>query len=191
MVNEDTRMYVIASGDRIILRDGLPSDMNRYVRWMTKGEWTTYDAPWESGLMSRTEEEIRDKFLERFVQDISSPRCRAIIATKENKPLGWVNRYGDKRFPSAWLIGIDICEDDYLNKRLGTEAFGLWVDYLFSNSDIHRIGFDTYSFNKRMVRVGEKLGFTHEGTEREIIYWQNEWVDRLHFGMLRKEWKAR
>jgi RimJ/RimL family protein N-acetyltransferase len=135
----------------------------------------------------------KERFTKRFLNDSSLPRQKAIICLKEdqNKPLGWMNRYGDERFPSAWLIGICICEDDYLNKGFGAEAFRLWIDYLFANSDIHRLGFATYSFNPRMIRVGEKLGFTHEGTDREIIFWQNEWLDRLHFGLLRREWKAR
>lgn len=182
---------MIATGQRTILRDGFVSDVDDYVRWMKRGEWIQFDAPWETDWQSMTDEEIRKIFPERFLHKASAPRRRAIIVTKKEKPLGWVNRYGDKRFPDAWLIGIDICEDDYLNRGLGTEAFGLWLDYLFSNSDVHRIGFDTYSFNPRMVRVGEKLGFVHEGTEREVINWQNEWVDRLHFGMLRKEWEGR
>ncbi len=49
----------------------------------------------------------------------------------------------------------------------------------------------TYSFNPRMIRVAEKLGFMHEGTEREVINWQGEWLDRLCFGILRKEWEER
>lgn len=184
-------MLVIASGQRVILQEGLLSDVDDYVRWMKRGEWMQFDAPWETGCQSLTDEEIRKSFSERFLHDLSLPRKCAIIATKEKRALGWVNRYGHKKFPSAWYIGIDICEDDCLNKGLGTEAFGLWVDYLFSNSDVHRIGFDTYSFNRRMIRVGEKLGFVLEGTDREVIYWKGSWFDRLHFGLLRKEWGER
>jgi RimJ/RimL family protein N-acetyltransferase len=184
-------MQMITSGQRVILRDGLLADVDDYVRWMKRGEWMQFDAPWETGCQSLNDEEIRKSFSERFLHNLALPRNRAIIATKEKGALGWVNRYGDKRFPSAWLIGIDICEDDHLNKGFGTEAFGLWVDYLFSNLDVHRIGFATYSFNRRMIRVGEKLGFVHEGIDREVIYWKGRWLDRLHFGMLRKEWRKR
>ena len=182
---------VIASGKRTILRDGLFSDIDDYIRWMRHGEWLQFDAPWENDLRALTDEEIRQSFSKRFLQQLSSPRQGAIIAMKEAGIIGWVNRYGDKRFPSAWLIGIDICEDDYLNKGLGTEAFGLWLGYLFANSDVHRIGFDTYSFNPRMIRIGEKLGFVHEGADREIVNWNGHWFDRLHFGMLRAEWEKR
>jgi RimJ/RimL family protein N-acetyltransferase len=158
---------------------------------MTRGEWLLYDAPWETEF--RSLKAAKERFVEKFLHDVSAPPKRAIICAKEHqdKPIGWVTRYGDKRFPDAWLIGIDICEDEYLSMGYGTEAFRLWVDYLFSNSEVHRLGFDTYSFNSRMVHVGEKLGFIHEGTEREVIYWQNVWVDRLHFGLLRKEWEPR
>ena len=117
------------------------------------------------------------------------PRKRAMIATLEGEPLGWVNRYGDKSFPEAYRVGISIGEDAYLNQGIGTEALGLWVDYLFSNSDVHRIGLDTWSFNARMMRVAEKLGFVREGAERELIQWQGEWLDLVHFGMLRREWE--
>lgn len=182
-------MKVLASGQRVILRDGLSSDTDDYVRWMRQGEWRQFDAPWETDWWSMPDAEIRTKFAERFLKEPSTPRRIAIIASKQKKALGWVNRYGDKRFPGAWLVGIDICEDDCLNKGMGSEAFGLWVDYLFSHSDVHRIGFDTYSFNPRMIRIGEKLGFTHEGTERELIFWKDVWFDRLHYGMLRNEWE--
>jgi RimJ/RimL family protein N-acetyltransferase len=181
---------MIASGQRVVLRDGLSSDVDDYLRWMRRGEWLRFDAPWENE-PAMTDDEIRTHFTKRFLNDPSTPRWIALIVTKEERALGWVNRYGDKRFPDAWLVGIDICEDDSLNKGLGTEALGLWVDYLFSNSNVHRIGFDTYSFNRRMIRVGEKLGFVHEGTDREVIYWKGSWLDRLHFGMLRNEWERR
>jgi RimJ/RimL family protein N-acetyltransferase len=183
-------MRVITTGRKVILRTGHVSDIDVYMSWMKGGEWLKYDAPWETDFKSL--EVARERFIEKFLADSSLPFKRAIICAKAEieKPIGWLNRYDEKRFPDAWLIGIDICEDDYLNKGFGTEAFKLWIDYLFSNSDVHRLGFNTYSFNERMVRVGEKLGFTHEGTDREVVFWQNKWIDRLHFGLLRKEWDS-
>lgn len=185
MDRKDRKTYVIASGKTVILRDRLPSDASSWVHWMTHGEWREYDAPWEGT------DGIARKFLESCVKNVPLPRNYAMICTKENKPLGWVNRYSDKRFLDVWSVGINICEDEYLNKGIGTEALGLWIGYLFSNSDIHRIALATYSFNKRMMRVAEKLGFVFEGVNREIIKWQDKWLDRVHFGMLRKEWEKR
>jgi RimJ/RimL family protein N-acetyltransferase len=185
-------MCVIVSGERVVLRDRQPSDVEIYLRWQTHGEWLLYDAPWENEHVPTTAEEeeaFRACFLEKCQQEFPVPRKRATIVTPEGGPLGWVNRYGDERFPSAWLVGISIGEDVYLNQGIGTEALELWVDYLFSNSDVHRIGLDTWSFNERMMRVAEKLGFIREGVERELIQWQGKWLDLVHFGMLREEWE--
>jgi RimJ/RimL family protein N-acetyltransferase len=187
---KNSEPLIIVSSNAVILRDALFADVESYVRWMNQGEWQQYDAPWEIEYLFRDEHEVRKMFSERYMRNLSSPRSRAIIATQEHKPLGSVNRYVEERFPDAWFIGINICEDDYLNKGIGTEALKLWVDYLFAKSNIHRIGLATYSFNPRMIRVAEKLGFTHEGTDREIIRWHGEWVDRLHFGVLRNEWRG-
>ena len=187
MGHKDINTLVLAFGEKVLLRDGLPSDADAYSRWMTHGEWLEYDAPWETRGASGNSEGAGRGFVKTFVEERASPRNRAIIATTENRPIGWVNWYSEKRFPQACCVGIDICEDDCLNKGMGTEALRLWIRYLFLSSDVHRIGLNTYSFNKRMIRVAEKVGFTPEGAEREIIQWQGQWLDRVRFGMLRQE----
>jgi RimJ/RimL family protein N-acetyltransferase len=185
---------VLAKGKRVFLRDYLPSDIDHYFRWQFSGEWRSFDAPWEESRFSTmTAEEIealRQRLRERCQEELDSPRKRAVIVGIEGKPLGWVNRYAKERFPDVWYVGIDICEDDCLGRGFGTEALGLWIDYLFSHSDVHRIGLDTWSFNPRMMRVAEKLGFVYEGAERELIEWQGERLDFVHYGLLRREWRV-
>jgi RimJ/RimL family protein N-acetyltransferase len=65
------------------------------------------------------------------------------------------------------------------------------VDYLFTNSTVHKIALDTWSFNERMIRVAGKLGFIQEGIERELILWQGQWLDLVHCGILRQEWEEK
>lgn len=184
----------IASGTRVVLRDPQPSDADRWVYWRDHGSWREYDAPWEALIPALTEEQqerTRRSFLERCSEERPSPRSTAIIAVSGNVPVGSVTRYAEKRFPDAWYVGISICEDAYLNQGIGSEALALWVDHLFAHSDIHRIGLRTYSFNERMLRVAEKVGFAREAVERELIRWRGEWLDRMSYGMLRREWEAR
>jgi len=184
---------VIAVGKKVILRDRLPSDVESALRWRTTGEWRFYDAPWEgveTSLRSEQEAEFRQHFLEKCGEELPNPRKSALIITNLDYPIGWVTRYGENRFPDCWMVGIDICEDEFLEKGLGQEALRLWVGYLFANSIVHRIGLDTWSFNRRMVRVAEKVGFLYEGAQRQMIQWQGEWLDLIHFGMTRSEWEA-
>ena len=187
-------MTVIASGDNLILRDRLQSDVDRFIYWQTHGEWRLLDAPWEdshTSLTAELEASLRTQFLESCAEELPSPRKAAIIAEKDGRPLGWVIRSGEDRMPDTWMVGIDICEDDTLNKGLGTEALGLWVDYLFANSTIHRIGLNTWSLNPRMRHVAKKLGFIPEGVRREVRRWDGKWLDFVHFGMLRTEWEEK
>jgi RimJ/RimL family protein N-acetyltransferase len=181
-------------GRRLRLRDYLPTDVDALLGWQIQGQWRLFDAPWEGVRTTYTQAEqaqYRQRFLEGLAEDLPSPRKRMMIALLDDQPIGWVSRYGEDRFPDTMMIGIDICEDDRLEQGLGTEALGLWVDYLFANSTTHRLGLDTWSFNPRMLRVAKKLGFTPEGAQREVVQWQGQWLDFVHFGMLRGEWELR
>lgn len=177
-------------GSFVTLRDAVPSDIESYQRWMRSGEWREFDAPWEEEPGGGDEAEVERIFRRNFLDERTDPRHRLIIALHDDRPIGWVNRYENSRFPASWSVGIDICEDEHLNRGFGTEALRLWVDYLFLSSDIHRIAFATYSFNNRVVRIAQKLKFTLEGRDREIVQWQGHWLDRLHFSLLRAEWES-
>jgi len=183
---------ILITGRRLCLREDIPADVDVYLRWQIHGQWRLLDAPWEGVRTSYTEAEeaqYRQRFLEGLAEDLPSPRKQVVIALLDERPIGWVNRYGEQRFPDTWMVGIDICEDDLLEQGLGTEALGLWVEYLFANSTIHRLGLDTWSFNPRMMRVAEKLGFTPEGAQRQVVQWKGQWLDMIHYGMLREEWE--
>jgi len=195
MNKNEIEINIIASGHLVNLRDRYPSDSSIYLKWLMKGEWREYDAPWENIDAPDTEEKkdiILNRFLEDCKKDQPVPRSKAIITTTVNKPIGWLNRYKrGELFPDTWFVGIGIGEDEYLNKGMGTEALSLWIHYLFSNSNVHRISLDTWSFNKRMMHVAEKVGFVFEGTQREFIKWKNEWIDAVHYGLLRREWEEK
>jgi RimJ/RimL family protein N-acetyltransferase len=38
--------------------------------------------------------------------------------------------------------------------------------------------------------VAEKIGFVYEDRAHALRQWQGEWLDLLHFGMLREEWQG-
>ena len=184
---------MIASGKKVILRDRIPADVDRWLYWRTHGAWRKLDAPWEGVhdyVSAEKKAELRERFLEMCAKEPPELRGLAAIATPDGTPLGWVNRYHAKRNPDEWYVGIGIAEDGDWNRGLGTESLWLWVDYLFANSDFHRIGLTTWSFNPRMMRVAEKVGFLHEGTQREVREWEGEFLDCMQYGMLRREWEA-
>ena len=201
MSNEYQPEYeLIGKGDLVILRTLIVTDRDHYLRWQTQGEWRLLDAPWEqpateqkkAGENSQPQTNPQADSAPNkpaSIQDDSIPKKRAVIATLENKPLGWVSRYCSKNSPIIWYVGIAIAEDDYLNRGYGTQALQLWVDHLFANSDYHKLCLDTWSFNPRMMSVAEKIGFIPEGSQRQMQFWEGKWLDFVHYGMLREEWE--
>lgn len=61
-------------------------------------------------------------------------------------------------------------------RGFGTEATRLIVDHLFAVG-VHRIGLEVFAFNPRARRVYEKVGFVLEGTMRDALLWDGQWVD--------------
>jgi len=185
---------VLASGHSVLIRDRVPEDVETYLHWMTSGEWRYLDAPWEGvreSMDEKTTEEMREKILKLYEQELPEPRSFAFVATSEGIAIGRVSRYSRGTQKHEWCVGIDVCVDDCLNRGLGTEALALWVDYLFENSQIHRLALETWSSNPRMARVAEKVGFQLEGRLREAQLWEGQWLDKLQYGFLRQEWKQK
>jgi len=187
-------MNILATGRRVLLRDRVVEDIDTYLRWMNTGEWRRFDAPWARGqeaMDARTEGEYRKRLEEVVEGDLPVPRLHAMIETVDGVAVGWVNRYSRGSQKDEWCVGIDLCEDELLNQGYGTEALSLWINHLFENSDIHRLALETWSFNPRIIRVAEKVGFRSEGRLREAQHWDGAWLDKLQFGLLRPEWRSR
>lgn len=65
-------------------------------------------------------------------------------------------------------------------RGLGTEATRLIIEHGLTTMGMHRITLEVYAFNPRARHVYEKVGFVHEGTGREALRFDNQWID-VHF----------
>ena len=65
-------------------------------------------------------------------------------------------------------------------RGLGTEATRLVVKHGLTTMALHRISLEVYDFNPRARRVYEKVGFVHEGTGREALLFDGNWID-VHY----------
>jgi RimJ/RimL family protein N-acetyltransferase len=65
----------------------------------------------------------------------------------------------------------------FYGRGLGTEATRLVTDYAFGVVGLHRIELEVYAFNPRARHVYEKAGFVHEGTKRDALHWDGQWID--------------
>ncbi|MFE3113884.1 GNAT family N-acetyltransferase [Kitasatospora indigofera] len=73
---------------------------------------------------------------------------------------------------------------------MGTEASRLILGHAFEAVGVHRVELSVYAFNPRARRVYEKIGFVHEGTRRNALHWDGEWIDAHTMAVLADEWVA-
>lgn len=76
------------------------------------------------------------------------------------------------------------------NRGLGTEATRLVVGHGFEQLGLNRIALGVFNFNPRAIRAYEKAGFVAEGTEREALFHEGEWIDATCMSILAREWSA-
>ena len=96
--------------------------------------------------------------------------------------IGWVSHYFDleyldnkERIPA---IGIDIPEKSIYNRGVGTEALKQFMDYL-SKAGYKHFYIQTWSGNKRMLHVAEKLGFKVYFVKKNHRLINNEMYDAV------------
>jgi RimJ/RimL family protein N-acetyltransferase len=147
-------------------------------------EWKKWDAPYfPLQYIDLT------AFREKIYKYNQFPVPSRMVIEKDGQLIGTVNYYWEHE-PSKWLeIGIVIYFPELWRNGIGTEALKLWIDYLFKNLPIVRIGLTTWSKNERMIKVGYKLGMKLEGRLRKCRFYEGKYYDSIRMGILREEWE--
>jgi len=190
----DGAEFVELGGERVLLRDPRPEDVEARLRWVTtETAWQDWDAPWEGPKIMPPEriDERRQAMLESIAEPLPTPRSSLYVELPGGPLLGWVNSYRHDPVHRTASAGIDICESAFWGQGIGTEALRLWIGYLFTELDLHRVGLETWSGNQRMIRCAEKCGFVEEGRFRENVEYRGGRYDGVKLGLLRREWEAR
>lgn len=94
-----------------------------------------------------------------------------------NDAQGWAN-FGVWFIPEVWGDGYAI------------EASASLIEYGFQQLRLHRISAVVDAPNEASITLCERLGFTHEGTNREQKFVDGEYVDVELYGLLADEWKG-
>lgn len=86
-------------------------------------------------------------------------------------------------------IGIVIFNEEYWGKGIGSTALKIWINEIFSeNPKLVRLGLSTWSGNKRMMKLAEKLKLKKEAVYRKARIVNEQYYDSVSYGILREEW---
>ena len=125
--------------------------------------------------------------------DWPSPRANLVVADRESDRLIGLVTWSWESEETYWpVVGIVLYEPATWGYGLGYEALGLWSDYLFDALPaIARLDLRTWSGNRGMMRLAEKLGYTLEARFRKARLVEGAYYDGLGYGVLREEWRER
>lgn len=84
---------------------------------------------------------------------------------------------------------IRIGESNSWNKGIGSEAIRLLSEFGFRDLNLHRIYLHVFATNSRAIRVYEKNKFVREGILRQAAYINNEFVDVVCMGLLKRDYE--
>ncbi len=146
-------------------------------------EWKKWDAPYYEHQTLTYE-----VFLEKRDKIVAQDDYWGIEV--DGELIGMVSYYWEHQ-SSLWLeMGIVIYEPQYWSGGYGTKALTMWIDHLFHEMPLVRVGYTTWSGNARMIKVGEKLGMTMEARLRKVRFWNGTYYDSIRMGILREEWES-
>lgn len=89
--------------------------------------------------------------------------------------------------PSVAEIGW-VMNPDYGGRGFATEAARAVIDLGFRHYGLHRIFAQLDARNASSARLCERLGMTKEAHFRQDFWNKGEWVDSVHYGLLRDDW---
>jgi RimJ/RimL family protein N-acetyltransferase len=146
-------------------------------------DWKKWDAPYfphKSMPFAEFMEKIAPKW-------IGKENYWAITVNEE--VYGTVSYYFEDE-QKRWLeMGIALYQSNDWSKGLGTRTLRLWMQHIFNTLPLVRVGLTTWSGNKRMIRVAEKLGMQMEARIRKVRYYEGNYYDSIRMGILREEWE--
>ncbi|QQE77081.1 GNAT family N-acetyltransferase [Alicyclobacillus sp. SO9] len=175
-------------GEKVVLRKPTDEDIDELYFW--KYEEKKQEAKkWNGPYIQQnhiTKEEYRRLWFQEVLPNVPS----SLVIRADDKAVGDVVAYWiDKN--TNWLeTGIVIYDIHYWNGGYGTEAYKLWIDFLFESTELHRLGMSTWSGNVRMMRVAEKLGMKPEARIRDARIVAGKYFDAIKMGILRREWES-
>ena len=174
-------------GERIYLspKGSSEEEIEKFTEWMNDFQITDYTS--RSSLLITLNGE--KEYLEGESKNTKN-RNFNIVDLKEDKLIGTVGLEEFNWVERSAVLGIFIGDKEYRSNGYGTEAIKLLLEYGFKYLNLHSIRLELLAVNERAHKCYLKCGFKDTGCERERVYINGKYYDKLHMDILENEFEG-
>ena len=174
-------------GDRIYLspKGTSEEEIEKFTNWMNDFQVTDYTGRSAEIVTKQGEKEWHENIVKEKTNKIFN-----IIELKTNKLIGTISLEHFKWISRNAELGIFIGEEEFRNNGYGKEAINLILEFGFKYLNLHSIKLDLISINERAHKCYLKCGFKDTGKNRENIFINGKYYDRIHMDILENEFKG-
>ncbi|SEN22867.1 Protein N-acetyltransferase, RimJ/RimL family [Mesobacillus persicus] len=147
-------------------------------------EWRKWDSPYVT-LHPMDYEKFHDQMLNLIKHKLD----KQFLIKANDEIIGIIFYDWEHESSNSLEVGLTIYRHEYLNRGYELDTLKTWVDYLFDNFPIPRIGLTTWSGNERLLSIGKELGMMVEGRIRKSRLYRGRYYDSVKLGILREEWE--
>jgi RimJ/RimL family protein N-acetyltransferase len=149
-------------GEKCYLSPIDTNDAEKFTEWLNDFEVTVNLQTYNTVLNVENEK--------AFLENLTKTHNYSIIEKKNDELLG-ICGFGDiDQVNQTAEVGIFIGNKTYWGNGYGTEALMLLLDYGFKALNLHNILLRVYDYNKRAMRIYEKIGFKKIGVRRAALH---------------------
>ncbi len=170
-------------GDKIYLRSPEPGDEHTYVLAENHPDprqrlYSALPTSIETH-KERIQERLKDHHTILFTVSTIDPD-QAIGVTALFR-IDWIGRMA--------VFYLAIAAKEHWSKGYGSEVTRLMVDYAFRNLNLNRIQLHVSAENTAAIKIYEQTGFKKEGTLRQAMYFNGQYIDFFVMAILREDWE--
>ncbi len=170
----------------IILEPFTSEDFAQLIDWISNERLLTN---WSGALFSFP---LTERSLQWYIEDTnlkgdSDAFVYKAIETDTNRIVGHISIGGISwKNKSARISRVFVSEK---GKGYCIEMVRSALRIGFEELELHRIGLGVYSDNISAVKCYEKAGFIQEGTQRDVLRFENEYWSMIEMGILEEDWR--
>lgn len=170
-------------GDRVYLRPLEIKDCEGdYPSWLNNRDVTRYNS---HGKFPYTKNQAIS-----FVETLQGSHTNitlAIVDKKTDKHIGNISLQNIDWITRSAELAILIGDSTFFGHGIGYEASKLITEHGFRTLNLQRIYCGTSADNKAMQHLAVKLGMSKEGTRKNGIFNNGQYVDIIEYGLLNVE----